>query len=390
MKKLIYLIVVLVALGLIVAGCLPTVPPAEQGELSSLTKANSTIYVDDDGTPGVDCDYNTIQEAIEADTTVDGDTIDVAAGTYDIGYSYAYPGFTIDKEITLQGVNRYTTFIDGQLSSQTIKITASNVTITGFTFCNSRYHDLVTDYKNTQDNIILSDNIFEGRIQPYRINNLKVSYNQVSGIDVWRSSGYVSYNTMDDVNMGIGVMFCDGLTVQDNTIAAQVGENTDAGIFIDGSSNIVVIRNTITGFQAGERKYYTYGTKGAGIAIYSSSANIDVMQNNIEDNSVGIFVFTPKTGETPTGVEIHSNDIAGNLNYGVCNFRLPFPPSQDWKYWEYEKFLPATSAVNARSNWWGHPGGPLRLNPDDEWAGPKTADRVSRNVDYHPWLHKQN
>ena len=36
MKKLIYLIVVIVALGLIVSGCIPVVPPAEQGEISGL------------------------------------------------------------------------------------------------------------------------------------------------------------------------------------------------------------------------------------------------------------------------------------------------------------------------------------------------------------------
>ncbi len=35
MRKLVYLIVVIVALGLIVAGCLPTVPPTEQGELGN-------------------------------------------------------------------------------------------------------------------------------------------------------------------------------------------------------------------------------------------------------------------------------------------------------------------------------------------------------------------
>ena len=36
MKKLVYLIIVIVALGLIFSGCIPVVPPAEQGEVSSL------------------------------------------------------------------------------------------------------------------------------------------------------------------------------------------------------------------------------------------------------------------------------------------------------------------------------------------------------------------
>jgi hypothetical protein len=54
MKKLIYLIVVIVALGLIVTGCIPVVPPAEQNETSDLMKAGSTVTVtlmDSDGNP---------------------------------------------------------------------------------------------------------------------------------------------------------------------------------------------------------------------------------------------------------------------------------------------------------------------------------------------------
>lgn len=71
MKKLIYLIVAIVALGLIVSGCLPVVPPAEQSDTGNLTRA-STINV-----PG---DHTTIQAAINAAAL--GDTINVAAGTY--------------------------------------------------------------------------------------------------------------------------------------------------------------------------------------------------------------------------------------------------------------------------------------------------------------------
>jgi len=39
MKKLVYLIVAIVVLGLIVSGCIPVVPTAEKDEISSLTKA---------------------------------------------------------------------------------------------------------------------------------------------------------------------------------------------------------------------------------------------------------------------------------------------------------------------------------------------------------------
>ena len=43
MKKLVYLIIVIVALGLIVSGCLPVVPPAEKDEATILTKSPQGI-----------------------------------------------------------------------------------------------------------------------------------------------------------------------------------------------------------------------------------------------------------------------------------------------------------------------------------------------------------
>jgi len=47
MRKLVYLIVVLVALGLIVAGCCPVVPPAEQGELDNKAKPGGCATIQD-------------------------------------------------------------------------------------------------------------------------------------------------------------------------------------------------------------------------------------------------------------------------------------------------------------------------------------------------------
>lgn len=47
MKKLIYLIVVIVALGLIVSGCLPVVPPSEQSELDDKGKFDECTTIKD-------------------------------------------------------------------------------------------------------------------------------------------------------------------------------------------------------------------------------------------------------------------------------------------------------------------------------------------------------
>jgi len=54
MKKLLYLIVIMLVLGLIVTGCIPVVPPAEKEETGILTKAKPAKLDNDDLQPGID------------------------------------------------------------------------------------------------------------------------------------------------------------------------------------------------------------------------------------------------------------------------------------------------------------------------------------------------
>ena len=75
MKKLIYLIVLIVALSLIIAGCgIPVVPPTEQNEPVTLpNKALNEVWINDN----TSILYANIQAAIDAASL--GDTINVAA-----------------------------------------------------------------------------------------------------------------------------------------------------------------------------------------------------------------------------------------------------------------------------------------------------------------------
>src|SRR5882724_11227231 len=59
------------------------------------------------------CDYSSIKAAIAAPTTVDGDTLAIAAGTY------TEPGITVTKSLTLQGEDRATTIVQAAASPGT-------------------------------------------------------------------------------------------------------------------------------------------------------------------------------------------------------------------------------------------------------------------------------
>ena len=56
------------------------------------------------------CDYSSIKAAIAASTTLDGDTLAIAAGTY------TEAGITVDKSLTLQGEDAATTIVQAAAS----------------------------------------------------------------------------------------------------------------------------------------------------------------------------------------------------------------------------------------------------------------------------------
>ena len=74
--------------------------------------------------------YDVIQEAIDASETSNGHTLWVESGVY-------HENVNVHKSLTLIGENRLTTIIDSDNIGTVLSINADNVSITGFTICNS-------------------------------------------------------------------------------------------------------------------------------------------------------------------------------------------------------------------------------------------------------------
>jgi len=321
--------------------------------------------------------FPSIQSAIDAASA--GDTINVAAGTYQ-------ENVEVDKQLMLQGEARDTTIIDGTaLASNGVVIGASGVTFSGFTVQNfTSENESENEYEGCGIGILDADGC--------NISDCLVDGNALCGIVIASSEpGSCANNSIEGniatLNLcGIAIVsLAEASSNNHNNILKgnQVGGN-DIGIYIDQWSD----RNTIAG--------NTVQANNEGIWVGGDDNSI--VGNDILDNFppsppplppprpprppiIRDPIIRPPVepiitrtgialGETGSGNIIHFNNIVGNSpegsgSYGVYNEN-------------------AEETVDATLNWWGNASGPTHTsNPGG------TGDAVSDNVDYDPWLGEQ-
>ena len=163
-----------------------------------VTVGPRTWIVDDD----LPADFRTIQEAINAASS--GDTILVRSGTY-------HENIVVNKSLSLVGEGADRTTISGKTTGKIVIVSASRVTITGFTIQGSggtqpKPYDIGIFFANPVTSSNISHNIIAGH--GYGI-SLRGSFHSVE-------SNYVI-------------------------------ENTIGGIYLNGSSNNAITRNNVTG-----------------------------------------------------------------------------------------------------------------------------------------------
>ena len=192
------------------------------------------------------CDYSSIKAAIAAPTTVDGDTLAIAAGTY------TEPGITVTKSLTLQGEAAATTIV--QAAATPTAATDRVFTIPqGVTMS---LQDLTIRYGRTD-----LYNPAGGGL--YNAGTLTLTRSTVSGNSTVFGGGLfndnegtltitqstVSSNSTSDYGGGLyntGTLTLTQSTVSDNSTGFHGG-----GLFNDGGT-LTLTRSTVSGNDAGD------------------------------------------------------------------------------------------------------------------------------------------
>ena len=279
-------------------------------------RAASQIYVniampDDTGdglTPATA--KRTIYAGVEL--AVDGDTVNVAAGTYPENVS-------IGKSISLVGagsssvtVAAFNPFVDA------LVITAHDVSVSGFTFSGAN------------------------------------ASNTVAGIHL---SGAENCNVFDNVlsNNRLGIWL---LGAANNTLTGNLAHNNDIGYFLGNSTHNALTGNTADtngiGFrlQLSSNSNTFIGTTSTnnldGIDLLHSSSNT-FMTSTVSGNQTGIYLTNSADDNT-----FSYSDISGNTGWGIYS----------------------NNDVTAVKNWWGAASGPTNATNNPGGTGDDVTDNV--------------
>jgi len=315
--------------------------------------------------------WSKIQDAVDAADP--GDTISVAAGTYD-------EEVVIDKSLTLiSDTGDYRTtgvILNGPIALNNVV----NVTIQGFKFqdCSSSGYKHVIYTGGTADNITIAANSFES----CEGLNIHIYYLD-TWFENWTITGNKITNVTGDKASGIWVQRLRNSTISNN----EISNTTYAGMILDRIENVTVSNNNISdtpqkGIQVATSQdcnvvikdnYITntntsHDADEGAITIYPDVTNIRIENNTLTANYQG-FTVRDKAG-TVSDVYVNFNNIYVNDGFGVGNFAQ------------------GGGTVDATNNYWGDISGPQHETMwGDYITNPGgTGDSVSDYVNYMPWL----
>lgn len=236
-----------------------------------------------------DCDFETIQEAINA--AEPGDVIEVGDGSFN-------ENLVINKQLTIKSENVHEAVINGSDDGIVVLITEDDVTFEGFTVRNGGMNP------STDANIGLLD------VTGVIVNNNNIEKG-FYGVVIQEGSGnIVTNNNIEDVVMGVALsntsdnfvgVESDGITAGGNTIIIPddgvLYEDNGRGVALTFSFNNQVENNLITSIRYG-------------IQLAEESDNNDIANNNISAAFTGVVILGADNGANHSGI---NNTIKENI-----------------------------------------------------------------------------
>ena len=240
--------------------------------------------------------YAKIQEAINADETLNGHTIFVEAGTY-------YENVVANKTLSFIGESRDTTIIDGNKGGSVVQVISNNVTISNFTIMNattgisaygSAYAYIENNWVRSCEEGIRFGPSFGNVIKGNIITSIVLHSDSGAGILFYGSSNNTITENTITLNEWVGVQLSD--SSNNNSISGNNITNNKYGIQLDRSSNNSITGNNIT------------TNNGYGIWLYDSSNYNTISGNNANNNYHGIFLYSSENN-------LISNNLVENNGY---------------------------------------------------------------------------
>jgi parallel beta-helix repeat protein len=247
-------------------------------------------------------DYATIQEAIDANETVAGNTIEVDAGTY-------YEPVRIFKSITLVGAGSGATIIDGNGTGMLtgedsnraiILLRANGISIMNLTIRNAGYATCIDGFYGLSaidvENCILQ-NAGEGMVFGLGASSITINNNTISDIvDVAIDIGGGTIPTATNVTIS-------------NNIISDAGES---GINLDGyTSNCTIVNNTVTDSSLGIDLVSNIGN---GVFPWGNLVEGNVLDNNSIAN---MLIDAQYLLQSPYMNTFRDNNLTNTLHYNL-------------------------------------------------------------------------
>ncbi|MCK4365774.1 MAG: right-handed parallel beta-helix repeat-containing protein, partial [Thermoplasmatales archaeon] len=267
--------------------------------------------------------YKTIQDAIDAAS--DGDVIKVLPGEYG-------QDLTIDKSVTIMNDNRDTTVImSSTKNSYIIKITASSVSLEGFTIedgTNTSHRKGVIHIQSGANDVAIINNLFNHSANGYLVyidgaDDSVISNNTAEagsrGIKISNSNSNSIYdNQIENCTKEPGIKL---FSSNNNQIEKNILRNNIYGVSLqDSSYNIIknntIYENTITGviIESGDFNDILLNTVYSNImkGIQFSGSNNYVYSNSVYGNNIGVYIGASGSDSTVTNCTIYDQ-----LSYGL-------------------------------------------------------------------------